>query len=292
VVLNLGSTPYPGKYLGLSLEDRYRGAFTTDIGDFHMFVRLTDPEKELLSKGASSFKEKISSLDLEFLLESPDLILEVVENLGKYAGMFYSKTKKIQKERIKLARSKTLTGDTGLAVEYLLAHEFGHLLDHHYISTSAKARTAWINAYKASTEATVIEQEELDSIFSTITSSEGLACNNVRELCGLLDAEDTTKFKYVVKWIKASRQISLKDLNSLVESSDENNILIEDLWPAHPIAVKTLKPVLTEYATVSTQELFAETFAHYVCGSKLPKNLTALIEKSIRFAKQQASAAG
>lgn len=283
VILNLGADPYPGSYLGLSVVDRYRGVVTTDIGEFHMFTKLNEKEKELLVAGASEVRGLLDSLKLDFVLKD-NLVLEIGD-VGSYLGMYYHESKKAPYPRIRVCRKGLDKTNTGFSVAYVLAHELGHALDYGWVSKGEKPRAAWVSMFKKSTEAKEFTAKELARVLNTIKHNDFGENKTVRELAGLLDADDVPMLKAAVKWIKQNRQVDIKDLNALVSSADVESFT--ELWPRHSISVKDLNPILTEYATKNSRELFAETFAAYLTGMKLPPELAALVEKSIRFARNQ-----
>lgn len=283
ILLNLGTTPYPGKYLGIDLADRYRGAIDTSIGTFHAFIKINKEEREILENAADNIKSKLEALGLDFILDA-DIVFELsTARSSKHYGMYYTPTKKAAYHRIQLYRAALNKKVTGLTPEYTIAHELGHLLDFGWVSKGEKPRAAWVAAYQTSTEATTIDKSRVRELYDKITYNEFGDNKNLRELAGNLDVEEVVELKAIIRWIKQARQVDAKDINALVASKDVSSF--GDLWPRHAISVKSLKPILTEYATKNSRELFAECFAAYMTDMKLPSSLEGLLQKSIRFAK-------
>jgi hypothetical protein len=91
-------------------------------------------------------------------------------------------------------------------------------------------------------------------------------------------------FKHICKWIVKNRKLKLQDIDSLLKDKDYDSV--REIWPKQAIAYSSLKPLVSEYACVSSRELLAESFAFKVGGKKLPESVDSLLEKSLSLARR------
>lgn len=275
IVLNLGPNPSPGKIYGLDVTNLYRGRKEhDDFGTINWFYKPQDKEvgKEL-DKAMTKVAKKLAKHKLEFLLE--EIVWEVLRfHKEKYAGMYIrSKAEKVN-PRIQI-RPEIMPASE---YPYVLYHELGHHLHREFV-TSKKLNALWLKVFSTSIKVKTIKKETSLELLTKLLDQEDLPS----DFKGQLDEEDALSFKWIIRTIGSHNQLSIKELDTLWEADMKDEI--KKVWPSRTISHKELAPVLTEYATKSYYELFAESFAYYMCGKDMPEALNRLIEKSISYAK-------
>lgn len=278
VLLNLGQNPYPGVYLGLSTKNLYKRTLESDIGPIHILCGIKKPEFKLLTEAATRFKDWLVKNKLDFILKD-ELTLEVVASAGKYAGVYYAKSKKLPIPKIALSYEKLF--EEGASLDYVLAHEYGHHIDFTYINEHDKARSSWVSLFKDSTEAPLVEKKFIAECLEIVVNSD---VNCLRDVITELEAENVVLFKHLCKWIVKNRKLKIQDIDSLLKDKDYESV--KEIWPKQAIAYSNLKPLVSEYACVSSRELLAESFAFKVSGMKLPERVESLLDKSLSLARR------
>lgn len=278
VLLNLGQNPYPGSYLGLSTKNLYRRTLESELGPVHILCGIKKSEFELFRESAARFKTWLTKNKLDFILND-ELTLEIVSDTGKYAGLYYAKSKKLPIPKIALNYEKLFTD--GVNLDYVLAHEYGHHIDYTYINEHDKARSSWVSLFKDSTEAPLVEKKFIAECLEIVVASD---VNCLRDVVSELEADNVPLFKHICKWIVKNRKLKLQDIDSLLKDKDYDSV--KEIWPKQAIAYSNLKPLVSEYACVSSRELLAESFAFKVEGKKLPERVESLLDKSLSLARR------
>jgi hypothetical protein len=278
IILNLGDDPFPGKVHGIDVSELYRGRKTHDqFGPIYWFYK---PDEEVGNKLVRAFDKVYKTLkhaSLDFLVSTDTCIWEALPYHGeKYAGMYMrSKKPEAMPHRFQIRPEIMPANDW----PYVIFHELGHHLHMEYV-TSPKLNAAWIRLYNESIQVTSIKgsksQEFLDGLLAQTE-------NRVSDYKSLLSEEDTVLYKLILRHIQTQHSLSAKELDLLFEAEYYDDI--RNVWPTRGISKKDLAPIVTSYACKNVKELFAESFAFYMTNKKLPKNVIALLEKSISYAK-------
>ena len=278
IILNLGQVPHPGVYLGLSTRNLYRRSMESSIGTVHILCGIKKAEFEVFKESADRFKDWLVKNRLDFMLRD-DITLELASTTGKYAGMYHTKSKKLVNPKITFSYEKLF--EDGASIDYVIAHEFGHHLDFTYVNEHDKARSSWVSLFKDSTEAPLVEKKFIHDCMERIVASD---VNCLKDVMTELEAEEVPLFKHICKWIVKNRKLKTQDVDSLLKDKDYDSV--REIWPKQAIAYSNLKPLVSEYACVSSRELLAEAFAFKVCGKKLPPSVESLLDKSLSLARR------
>jgi hypothetical protein len=161
---------------------------------------------------------------------------------------------------------------------YVILHEFAHHV-HSQFLTSAKANAAWLKLFNTSIKVQTFKKEDVKALITSLLEGEEMPSDFKTSL----DEQQRLCFNWAVRTIKQDSCVSVKELDTLFEAQEKGEI--GKLWPSRTLHKKDLAPVISEYATVSYSETFAEAFAFYYCGKKLPAAVSSLVEKSVRLAK-------
>jgi hypothetical protein len=285
VVLNLGPRPEPGKVYGFDLSRVYLGSREHEyFGDFHFFTRLNKEAGSKLFKGADYVAKKLRKQGLDFLFDC-NCVYEIVPKHGKYAGMYYPERKKQDiPPRIQLSVDKSFVESSPItdAYSYVLMHEIGHLVHLKFLRNKTALNAKWINKYSTTIKPRVVTKEQSHALLDELPSHQEDGLRGL--VASLEDDEAKADLKLVIKWIRETKSIDLRDLDTLIRNGDNSKEVLRGLWPTIPVQSKKLSPLVTEYACKNVRELFAESFAFYMLGSKLPNSISSLMERSLQEA--------
>jgi hypothetical protein len=260
IIANLGPTPKPGNAYGCKIEPWVKNIITKGYGDIQQFLPLDAPFEARLLKRLFKMKTTLK----EFGVSGLQFKLELREPKGKYAGWYKSG----KGDHVMALMPQQ--GWESEEIDYVIAHEYGHAW--WYQRMGEKRRLRWIRKYYELVQVQEAFDKELKQMLEDLQSA-----GDVKSFQKDLDEETKETFKSVLQYLKRVHKITPLHLNLLVLNQDD----FSSIWPATTQIGKP-KAHLTEYATVSPEELFAEAFAFHVTGKKIPKDLVVLMEKSLK----------
>lgn len=259
VIANLGHDPKPGSAFGVKVQPLKETLQTNAFGDIQVFLDLSEDFKKLLLKRLFKMKKHLGNNGVHSL----EFTLELRPKKGKWAG-YYTSGKGI--ERMTLMPSDDW--DTEM-IDYVVAHEHGHAWWSQRMSDKRKLR--WVKKYHDLVKVQEAFDKELNQMLDDIVT-----VGDIRSYSKDIDADTKEVLKSVFAYVKRVHKLTPKHLNALILNQDD----VSAMWPS---STQIGKPevYLTEYATTNPEELFAETFAYHMVGKKIPKDLAALMEKSL-----------
>lgn len=270
IVANLGKKPVNGTAYGIKIEI-FNKYLTTDLGKIALFCKLGESKKHI-KKAYNNVHSKLEKLGL--LGFSYTLDLEVREKNGKMAGM-YTTVKNIDNANDRL----TIYLDAASAdLEGTLFHESGHgIWNRLLVKESLKAK--WIESYSAYIEDQMISDKELKKHFADLKASGNSFSAYSKYIKSEGDELEFMVMKFILKYFKEIRRLSLKDIDDLVAYDFDT---LKELWPQKISSVGKIKEnPISEYAMKNVQEYFCECFRLHCGGLKLPKSVRKLMEKTI-----------
>lgn len=287
VVLNLGKRPVSGRVYGHDLSFLYRR--TKEVGPYgsvHLFTDVTEETWDKFLEGAREVYKKLKSNRLDFLL-SEDLVWQVVsrETSGKWAGWFQSA--KLNKEgelksppRISITLDENTLMESSLAsYAYVIAHELGHHLHFSYLKSHPKNDRQWMSVFTETVTPKPVHAEKVVELLEGFVSSR----SSPSSFMGSLEDEDREAFRHILKEINRTSHLSPRELEALCQNEDTEAI-IKRVWPRRTVLAK-LSPMISEYSLKNYHELFAETFAFWLLGRKIPERLKELMEQSVSLCR-------
>lgn len=281
IVINLGKKPFPGKVYGYDLSRLYLGSREhSAFGDIHFFTRPEEKSVDSLWNALDNVAERLRKNGLSKLLELP-CVYEVVPKHGKYAGMYHH-PKDVEKTpgRVSISVGQEVLEAASIGnYTYVMAHEIGHLAHFQCLADYPKLNAQWVEMFSRTIGPSKVSGERCYEIGKTLLANPEMGLKGFSA-----EADDETKadLKLILKWLREIKNVKSKEIDLLLQADSKTAIkTFKATWPTVDILSKGLKPSVTEYATVSWRELFAEAFAFYVCGKKLPMEVTELMEKSL-----------
>lgn len=282
ILMNFGPDPYPGKAYGFDFKERFRKTLETDFAPLHFFVNMPKDERARFIEAFNRVGRRLTKQGLGMLYESSNVVYEVRGKRGKYAGMFIPAPKNTEKPHRIQFFVETVTE----SFDYLVLHELGHLLQKDYLDPYPRLISSWQVAYDRTVYPAEVDKAKSASLLKAwLAMQNGNEVMSIKSLAKEIEEEDRASLRAVLHWIAQNRGVRAHELDVLMLA--ENHDEITSLWPTKSIAAKReLKPAVSEYATKAMPELIAESFAFYMLKKKLPKSITALIEKSLATAKK------
>jgi hypothetical protein len=281
ILVRLGKSPKPGKVYGVDVANVYRKSISHEFwGLIHFFVKPDDEVKKRLKVGLDYCGNKLDKMG--FREYTTKFQTEIKAKKGKYAGMYQHRPD--DKSIVWYAPEMSEDQKT---MNYIIFHEFGHVLRFNGLR-GVKIRAKWQRLFQQSVAPVVVSRKYLDGLKAHIKDSaeaEASLGSIIKEF--QKDEEETASYlKALGRWFRQIHHISPRELQVLWEANDIATI--ESLWPTSSIDTSKMAPILTEYATKNVEECFAEAFAHYMMGNKIPAHIEKLLEKSLSVIKDAA----
>jgi hypothetical protein len=279
IIVNLGRDPKPGKAYDCDLTALYKGRKTHDeFGTLYWFYK---PETEVAERIVKAFDKSSRILRkerLDFTIQ-PDLAIWEIQKYKdeKYCGM-YKHSRDASKNphrfifRPEMVEPKDYT--------WVILHEHAHHIEREFLHSKA-LRGAWVQLYNSTILVEDIDKKTCAALLEEILTQEALPS----DYKGQLDEENALALKWILKHIKQQHKLSIRELDTLFDAGMKDEI--RDVWPMSGVSMNDLKPLVTEYATKSWRELFAESVSLHLTGVVLPKSVIALVEKSLAHVRTQ-----
>jgi hypothetical protein len=156
---------------------------------------------------------------------------------------------------------------------YIFGHEYGHGIWFRHFTP--RKRLAWIKLYHESVALSDLSKRDLEMMLDDLKSAGDSA--SYMKAC---EGDMLVAVKAIFRHIKQVHSIDRHHFD-LILMLDEEGTRADDYWPKH-LEISEKNVLLTDYAKKNPEELFAETFAMWICGKKLPKRLAALLDKHLR----------
>lgn len=277
IVLDLGSNPHPGRVYGKDLSNIYLGTKKVgSLGQVAFFGKPTKKAVKNLALASSVVYKRLKKYKIEELLNH-NVYWHVVNTLpGKYAGKYEVIVKQGTKTEI---ITFTLNGYDASDYAYILTHELGHVAHYNYIMAETGLEAAWLAMYAKSKQSKIINNADCERLLKLVLNDSERPSLNIK----LLEEDDKVLLKQILKQIKRIHNLTIKELDALWFGNKSEHI--EEVW-AKVVPYVEDSPVLNEYALKNHKELFAESFAFYIGGTKLPTRLQKLMDRSMRVLRR------
>lgn len=268
VVANMGATIIPGtSAFGITMTPYEFSMEDKKWGTIHFYRKITDDrEMKYFKAMLTKIHEKLAEIKATGFMP---LTLKILPQKGKKAGWYNYNTK---------------NGDT-LALlpidfrdkeynDYVLFHEAAHGIWFRQIPRDIQVK--WIDIYEERINVHSADKKKLQRLAKEAAGcAEGIG-SFIKNEC---EGEDIDIMKECIAYVKRVHKITQKQLELYIEQNGTKSIL--KFWPTSTDIGKPL-PDVSEYAMESYEELFAESFAFYMTGRKLPKDVKKLLKSTIK----------
>lgn len=241
-------------------------------GDVHFFRRKDEEELNVLKAGLGKIGK---ALEKRGLLGFLPIEIDVRPPKGKYAGTYKFRPSKtedvvdVMTLRFKDADSKVMP--------YVIAHEAGHGVWFRLVPKSMQIR--WMRLYHSYLNLTEITEQDLEEVRANFMAEP----MPLKAYAKSLEEPFNDVFKKAMEWIVDNHSVSLRNLDTMVRNDSDVGIeFINSLWPSYTMLKSDHEIVISEYATKSVEEFFAEAFAYHLTGISLPSKVQALLDKTLQ----------
>lgn len=270
LIANLGSDPAPGKAYGVDVQPHY-GDYASPIGRVHLYRKLEDSEKKAVEISIKKIVKKIEGIGFEKVF--PISRIEIHNAKGKWAGEYRISNKSGEIFDVIKLHPKLL--EDQVYNVYIWAHEVGHAIWYRYVPE--KLRAEWLELYNESTKVSKAKKSQMEELCTALVASQ----ESVREFQRNIEGEELAMFKEALAYMKKIHKMSPEDVNILLNN---NAKVLAQIWPTSA-SISSTESLVSEYATVSVQELWAETFAWSLTGKVLPKTVQKMLDRTLKAAK-------
>lgn len=260
VLTNLGKSPKPGKVYGVSVEPLHKQITSKFWGEVRLYLSLNDEQQEALKHELSVAAKRFRELNLNVL----KLEVEIRQRVGKRAG-FYKLRPKSETDIFCVKPEPNMEG-----IQYVIAHEYGHGIWGRCLGNKMKFR--WIEAYHNLVTLNEVSQKRLARILEDIQGA-----GSVADYLKDCEDKDTLVVKSCLKHIKNIHGLDKRHLETALRAGEK----LDNYWPTF-IELSEKEQLLTEYAKSDPEEFFAEAFALWFTGKKLPKSVESLRDLTMR----------
>jgi hypothetical protein len=267
IVSVLGMRPHHGSAYGITIEPFLQTLVHPDWGNVHIFVSMTKDEKVAIRKALDSVYSMLKKKRLVSWIQAGALETEIRPAKGKYTGMYHYRTKNGE-----ALDRMTLRPKMGVPLDYVIAHESAHGIWYRTLTRSQQAR--WIRLYHSYTKMLDFSPNDIRKLRDEYVD----ANEPVKDFRGQLEEARVLLFDNLLGTLTSNTRLTHKHLDTLAENSALDTI--KDVWPQH-IEDSDFEIAVTEYGTKNPEEFFAESFAYWLTGNKLPKRIIAAIEKTM-----------
>lgn len=264
----LGTKPKMGQTaFGVKIQP-VLGSKDLPIGKVVYRRELTDLDKKAFT---SAMKRTYKAMRDQRLDIFPIGKITLLPKKGRYAGMYYYRRKGDEVfDSIELHPDSF---EDRKYNEYILYHEYAHAI--WYKKLEQHVRAKWVKAFQKRIEPELHKQRSMEAMLKELMEAQVLVQDFRKEL----DDEGKALFKEVLSHYKRYHRLDPKAMNLLL-TEDSNKFA--ELWPTRMTTIKNVKHDISEYASTSTEEFFAEAFAYHMTGRTLPKDITKLLNYTVK----------
>lgn len=239
-------------------------------GDVHFFRRKDDAEVEALKLGLKKVGRILEKSGLTGFLP---IELHIRPPKGKYAGSYKFRPSKNEE----VVDIMTLRFPDTKTLPYVILHESGHGVWFRLLSRDLQAK--WMNTYHSYLNLTEITESDLEDVRSNFFENPV----PLKEYARSLEEPFDNVFKKAIEWIVDNHDISQRNLEVLIKNGSDDSIeLLNSMWPTFKMLMSAHEVVISEYATKSVEEFFAEAFAFSLMGTSLPKRVQKLLDRTLQ----------
>lgn len=258
IINNYGQTP---NLDDLKIEVHNKEFILPLFGTVIPYKTLLDAEEKCIKKAFSEMEDDVKLFDI-----FPTRIF-IKYNKGKKVGC-YKYNKKEEVSEISLMPS-AFDKDN---IKEIVYHEIGHAVWDRSIPEKLKA--AWIKLYDRNMERKKVATKEVIDLKDSFINSGMTVSDYIKNM------EDGEAMKKVAKYIKELYNLQPKHIDILVKQDSKD---LDKYWPTDGLELSEYNPFVSQYATTSVEEFFAESFMYYYMKQQLPQSVENAITKTLHY---------
>lgn len=256
IISNYGQEP---DFDSLKLEIFNQEYVVPVFGKVTEYRGVLEQERKLIKDTFESLKEKAK------LYDCFPTYISIRHNKGKKAGC-YKYNKKLEMGEITLCPEAFDKEN----LQQIIMHELGHAVWDRNLSNNYKAK--WIRLYDKNMERTAIEDQEVKTLREDLISS-GMTLSDYIHV-----VENPESLKKIADYIKDLYNLKLIHIDTLISNGDD----LTKYWPTSGFKLSDYNPFVSDYATKSVEEFFAESFMFYNLKMSLPESVRKAIELTLK----------
>lgn len=268
ILAHLGKRPPPGNAYGCVVEPYVTTLVHQDWGNVHWFAWTSKQQKIAIKSSLDSVARLLKRRGLFAFVADGRLELEIRPQKGKYAGMYHYRIKDGESQDRMILRPH----EEHPSVDYTVAHESGHGVWYRMLKPSQHAR--WIRLYHSYTRMLEFSTHDIRKLRDSYIEDSV----HVADFRGQLEEAQVLLFDNLVSGLCANTRLTKRHLDVLADNQALDTI--KEVWPQH-IEDSDFEIAVTEYGTKNPEEFFAEAFALWLVGTKLPKRIATAMEKTM-----------
>ena len=255
IINNYGKTPNLDE---LKIEVHNNEFVVPLFGVVIPYKYLLDSEEKAIKAGLSEIEDSVKDFEIF------PTRLYIKYNKGKKVGSFkYNKKEDINEITL---MPEAFDKDT---VKMIMYHEIAHAVWNNCISE--KLKVAWIRLYDKNMERKKVKAQEVQNLRESFINSNMTVNDYIKNM------EDGETMKKVASYIKSLYNLKPQHIDALVKQNDN----LTKYWPTEDLDLMEYNPFVSEYATESVEEFFAESFKYYYMKLDLPQSVQKAIEKTL-----------
>lgn len=265
ILCSVGQNPKVGSVYGVDLTNVYRKS--VEIEKFGRLLYFYAPEKSVRKALKHAFEIVATKLESEKLYSIFDEQVIYSVKRMKNAGLF---TDCDETNSVPYHIDINPEACTIEDLPYVFLHEIGH---YHFNKLDSDWQVKWVKLFSSYVRMERFTVKEMKNLRESFANS-GLSFADFKKE---IDESDQVYFKSVVQHLCRCFKMTAKQLEILYEEDPET---VLSKFPSTCTKTDYETPV-SEYATKNYSELFAESFAFYLLGYKLPEKVNTLTKKTI-----------
>lgn len=274
IVAHLGQRPPPGNAYGCTVEPYVKTLVHPAWGNVHWFAWTPKAQKAAIKSSLDNVARLLRRTGLFGFVEDGCLELEIRPQKGKYAGMYHYRIKDGQSQDRMVLRPH----EEHPSVDYTVAHESGHGVWYRLMSQRQQAR--WIRLYHSYTKMLEFSPHDIRKLRDSYIEDSV----HVADFRGQLEEAQVLLFDNLINSLCGNTRLTKRHLDVL---ADEQGLdTIKEVWPQH-VEDSDFEIAVTEYGTKNPEEFFAESFALWLTGIKLPKRIASAMEKTVEAVRRR-----
>lgn len=257
IITNYGKEP---DLESLKIETVMNSYVVPVFGTVIEYRPVTDQGRKIIKQALSEVANQVKNLEI-----FPTRIY-IKFNRGKKVGCFkYNKKEEVAEISL---MPQAMDKDH---IKNILLHELGHAVWNSTISDNIKVK--WIKLYDKNMNRNKAKSDEVINLRSDLINS------NMKVTDYIKNMEDGETLKKVMAKIKELYNLKPQHIDLLIQQGND----LTDYWPKEGLDLTEYTPFVSEYATESVEEFFAESFMFFCAKDTLPAIVIKAINYTIKY---------
>ena len=258
IIANYGKEP---DLETLKIETVINSYVVPVFGSVTEYRPVTEQGRKIIKQALAEVAEQVKDLNI-----FPTRIF-IKFNKGKKVGC-YKYNKKEDITEISLM-PQAMDKDH---IKNILLHELGHAVWTSQVPDNIKVK--WIKLYDRNVNRNKAATTEVVNLRTDLINSDMKVNDYIKNM------EDGSVLKKVMDKIKDLYNLKPQHIDLLIQQGND----LEEYWPKEGLYLTEYTPFVSEYATESVEEFFAESFMFF-CGKE---NLPAIVNKALNYTVKNA----